>query len=214
MELHLLEKASRQYITELQHEFDSAHDLAHTIRVVASAKKILQNETAAKPVVIAAAWLHDCVSLPKNHPDRKRSSRLAAKRAVAFLESIDFPRHLLDATAHAIEAHSYSGGVAPETIEAKIVQDADRLDALGAIGIARCLMVGGAMDRKLYHPSDPFAKNRQPDDDAWNIDHFYTKLFRLPETMHTRAAKEEAGKRVQYMKEYLQVLGAETGIAG
>ena len=190
-------------------EVDAAHDIAHIERVVKNARNILLEESADKEIVIAAAWLHDCVSLPKDHPERKKASTLAAQKAAEFLLTTSFPKNKVPAVAHAIEAHSYSGERSPETIEAKIVQDADRMDAVGAIGIARCFAVGGALNRAIYSPSDPFAESREPDDSKWTLDHFYQKLFRLPDLMHTRTARKIVGKRVEFMKDYLRELSGE-----
>jgi uncharacterized protein len=190
-------------------ESDAAHDIAHIKRVVKNAEKICSAESADKEIVTAAAWLHDCVILPKDHPERKKASTLAAERAADFLSSIDFPAIKIPAVAHAIEAHSYSAGIPPKSTEAKIVQDADRLDALGAIGIARCFSVGGQLDRPIYHPDDPFAESREPDDSVWTVDHFYKKLFRLPELLNTDTAKEIAAERVHYMKSFLEQLSNE-----
>jgi len=190
---------------------DAAHDIAHIERVVVNAKAILQTERADDLVVVAAAWLHDCVILPKNHPDRRKASTLAAEKASDFLRDIQFPSNKIAATANAVETHSFSAGLRAETPEAKIVQDADRLDALGAIGIARCFAVGGQLGRPIYHPGDPLAENRAPDDSVWTVDHFYKKLFILPKTMHTLYAKKEAERRVRYMKEYLRQLANEIG---
>ena len=89
---------------------------------------------------------------------------------------------------HAIEAHSYSAGIPPQSIEAKVVQDADRLDALGAIGVARCIAVGSALGRPLYQADDPFCSARSPDDSGASVDHFYSKLLKLATTMQTAAA--------------------------
>jgi len=191
---------------------DSSHDIAHTQRVVTSAKKICKKEKADYEIVITAAWLHDCVVLPKNHSDRKSSSKLAAKKAVGFLSKTNFPKIKLKEVCHAIEAHSFSAGIIPETPEAKIVQDADRLDALGAIGIARCFMVGGQLNRPLYHPDDPFCESRKPDDSEWTLDHFYQKLFKLPEMLNTESAKKEAEKRIRFMKNFLEQLKSEVRI--
>lgn len=159
--------------------------------------------------MLAAAWLHDCVVLPKNHFDRKKASLLAGEKAATFLRENRFPDEKVSAVVHAIEAHSFSAGIKPQTIEAKIVQDADRLDALGAIGIARCFAVGGQLERAIYHADDPFCKNRHPDDTHSNVDHFYTKLFRLPDTMNTENARKEAVNRVKFMKDFLKKLELE-----
>lgn len=189
--------------------FDTAHDLAHTKRVVANARHLLKTEPAAEDVVVAAAWLHDCVVVPKDHPDRKKASAMAAKKASVFLQQEGVLSEKIKAVAHAIEAHSFSAGITPETIEAKVVQDADRLDALGAIGLARCFVVGGELGRPLYDADDPFCNNRAPDDSVWTVDHFYTKLFLLPESMNTKAAKIEANHRIEFMKQYLDQLKYE-----
>lgn len=210
--LHLgdFEKHCKEFIKkELQKQSDSAHDLNHILRVVKNAKLILESESADSEIVIVAAWLHDCVILPKDHPDRKKASTLAAEKAGKFLSEIEFPSNKIEDVKHAVEAHSFSAGIAPQSIEAKIVQDADRLDAIGAIGIARCLMVGGKLDRPLYEPNDPLSENREPDDSTWTIDHFYEKLFKLPGLMHTSSAKKEAERRVEFMERYLHELKRE-----
>lgn len=192
-------------------KIDAAHDVAHVKRVVKNAERIILKEPADKEIVTTAAWLHDCVILPKNDPDRKKASTLAAEKAAEFLMTIDFPKNKIPAVAHAIEAHSYSAGIPPKTIEAKIVQDADRLDALGAIGIARCFSVGGELNSPMYHPDDPFAESREPDDSKWTVDHFYEKLFRLPDLLNTDTAKKLAKNRVEYMRSFLEQLSFEVG---
>ncbi len=188
---------------------DGAHDLAHVQRVVKSATQLAALEGANLMVVLPAAWLHDCVVVLKNSPQRSQASRLAAATAVAFLQAHHYPPQYLDAIAHAIAAHSFSAGIAPQTIEAKVVQDADRLDALGAIGIARTLVVGGHLQRPLYHPTDPFCTTRQPDDALATLDHFYTKLFTLAATMQTAAGRAEADRRTAFMHGFLAQLAEE-----
>lgn len=189
--------------------FDSAHDITHTERVVSNALLLAKEEKCDEEVVLAAAWLHDCVIVPKDHPDRKNASKLAAEKATIYLDSIQFKKEKIPEVAHAIEAHSFSADILPETTEAKIVQDADRLDALGAIGIARCFIVGGQMNRSLYNPKDPFCSQRVPDDSEWTVDHFYAKLFKLPERMNLESAKKEAGRRVDFMNQFLNRMDQE-----
>jgi len=118
---------------------------------------------------------------------------------------------LLPQIYHAIEAHSFSANIPTQTLEARIVQDADRLEAVGAIGIARCFLTGGSMGTPLYEPSDPFAENRELDDRSYTLDHFYCKLLGLADTMKTQAGKAEAIKRTDYMKVFLQQIGSEIG---
>lgn len=208
MQLNQLEIKCREFIEESD-ENDVAHDIAHIKRVVKNAKLIMDSHSADRQIVVAAAWLHDCVILPKNHPNRKKASTLAAEKAAEFLLTVDFPKNKIPAVAHAIEAHSYSAGIPPKTMEAKIVQDADRIDALGAIGIARCFSVGGELNRPIYHPEDPFADSREPDDSVWTIDHFYKKLFRLPDLLTTDTAKNLAKNRIEYMRSFLEQLSTE-----
>ena len=192
---------------------DAAHDRAHIERVVRTARRLAAEADARLEVVLPAAWLHDCVVLPKDHPERDQAAARAAATARRFLDEADYPESWHDAIAHAIAAHSYSGDVAPDTVEAAVVQDADRLDALGAVGLARCFMVGGALDHALYHPDDPFCNTRPPDDDTYTVDHIYEKLLDLPATMQTEAGRAEAERRVQFMQTYLSQLEDEIGSA-
>ncbi|EAQ67538.1 metal-dependent phosphohydrolase [Marinomonas sp. MED121] len=188
---------------------DLAHDYQHVLRVVNNATKLCQQEDAIDAVVLPAAWLHDCLSLPKDHPQRAQASQLAADKAIAFLTSIKYPAEHYQAIHHAICCHSFSANIPPTTLEAKIVQDADRLDALGAIGIARCLQVSSQLKRPLYAPEDPFCTNREADDKSYTLDHFYQKLLKIKDSMHCDSAKKEANKRSQYMLTFLAQLDAE-----
>lgn len=191
---------------------DAAHDLGHVLRVVANARRLGDIENADPWITLPAAWLHDCVAVAKDSPRRAEGSRLAAAAGREFLEGIAFPRGLLDAVGHAIEAHSWSAGIAPRTLEAKVVQDADRLDSLGAIGIARCLLVGGRISRPLCHAQDPFCEGREPDDRRYTLDHFYAKLLKLPATMQTAAGREEAERRAAIMQRFLDDLRKEMAL--
>ncbi|MEX2149313.1 MAG: HD domain-containing protein [Steroidobacteraceae bacterium] len=188
---------------------DPGHGPVHLRRVVAAALALAAAENARADVVLPAAWLHDCVPVAKDSPDRARASRLAAAHAVAFLQAAGYPADALPYIAHAIEAHSYSAGIPPRTIEARVVQDADRLDALGAIGIARCIAVGSALGRPLYDPVDPFCESRAPDDAGASIDHFYTKLLKLSATMQTEAGRQEAERRTAFIRAFIAQLRSE-----
>ena len=188
---------------------DAAHDMAHLARVVAMARRLAELEPASLDIVMPAAWLHDCVHVPVTSPDRPRASVMAGDVATTFLRSIGYPDPLLPPIHHAIAAHSFSAKIAPQTVEARVVQDADRLDAIGAIGIARCLMLGGQMGRTLYDVTDPFAEHRMADDKVSSIDHFYTKLLSLGGTMQTHAGRDEADQRTRFMRDYLDQLRRE-----
>jgi uncharacterized protein len=201
------------FLADQMSDADAAHDRAHVERVVTTARRLAQDKRAQLEVVVPAAWLHDCVVISKDDPRRDQAASLAAEVAGAFLSDAGYPERWIDPIEHAIATHSYSGDVSPATPEAKIVQDADRLDALGAVGIARCFMVGGALESALYHPDDPFCADRPPDDKAYVIDHFYTKLLDLPETMQTEAGRREAERRAQFMRSYLDRLADEIDVS-
>ena len=191
---------------------DPAHDVMHIRRVVANARLLADQEHADLAVVMPAAWLHDCVVVPKHSPERSQASRMAADHAAAFLRDQNYPAELIPAVAHAIHAHSFSAGIEPRSLEAQVVQDADRLDALGAIGVARTLLLGGAMGTPLYDAADPFSRSRAPNDLRFVIDHFYTKLLRLPERMQTAAGRAEAERRTAFMREFLAQLEVELAV--
>ncbi len=188
---------------------DPAHDLEHIKRVVKSAKQFALEEEANLDIVIPAAWLHDCVSLPKNHPNRNQASKMAAKQAIDFLASIGYPEQHFTQITHAIEAHSFSAQIKPETLEAKVVQDADRMDGIGAIGVARCMLVSGSLNRSLYQPDDPFCESREPQDRLYTIDHFYQKLLMIGKSMQTQSARAEASRRMEFMQKFLGELKRE-----
>ena len=210
MDLDQIQTLCIDFLSEIMIS-DPAHDISHIKRVVQNTLQLTESENGNIAVTLPAAWLHDCVSVPKDSPLRNQASKLAAKEAVRFLKSVNYPVDLLAQVYHAVEAHSFSANIATETLEARIVQDADRLDAVGAIGISRCLLTGGSMGTPLYDPADPFADNRDLDDRRYTLDHFYCKLLGLAETMKTDAGRAEAEKRTDYMRGFLQQLGSEIG---
>ena len=190
-------------------EADPGHDLAHVRRVVNAAVRIGVAEGAAAKVVLPAAWLHDCVVVAKDSPLRSQASRMAADRAANFLMEIGYEGEFILAIQHAILAHSFSAKVAPETLEAKVVQDADRLEAIGALGLARCLMTGGSMGTQLVSAEEPFPLNRAADDAVSSIDHLFVKLLRLPRMMQTATGSSMGEKRVAFLKYFLRELADE-----
>lgn len=188
---------------------DAAHDLEHIHRVVTNAQRISLTEGADWLVVMPAAWLHDCVVISKTSPDRKRASVLAAQQAIAWLVKYDWPHGKLDEISHAIEAHSFTAGIPPRTLEAQVLQDADRLDALGAVGLSRTLMLGGELQRVLYDTTDPFCQTRKPNDSVFTLDHLYCKLLTLEATMQTLTGKREAHQRTEFLQQFLKQLQDE-----
>jgi uncharacterized protein len=209
MNLSVFEKVISNKVSLIATSDDPAHDFLHYKRVVQSAKNFCTLEKAQMEVVLPAAWLHDFVIIPKNDPRRKEASRLSALAAIQFLKEINYPEIYFKDIAHAIEAHSFSAGIEPLTIEAKIVQDADRLDALGAIGIARCFATAGLMKRSFYSEVDPFCLDRAPDDNQFTVDHFYKKLFFVAENLKTDTGRLEGVQRISIMKKFLSDLSLE-----
>ena len=196
----------------LLHNQSPAHDFQHIIRVYKNAEMISkQEESVDLDIVLAAALLHDLVVYPKGSSKTINSADDSAEIAKKILlEYKDYPREKIEKVADAIRTHSYSKRLVPETLEGKILQDADRLDAIGAIGIARTFSVGGSENRSLYNPTDPFCESeRQLDDTQWTLDHIKKKLMILKNSMHTKTAKKIAEERTEFMELFLNQLRKE-----
>ena len=188
---------------------DPAHDYLHIQRVVNTAKNLCKSEHGRWEVVMPAAYFHDFINVPKNDPRRPYASALSAEAAIEYLKSVNYPSEFYEDIRNAIEAHSYSANIKPKTLEAMIVQDADRLDSLGAIGIARCFATSSLMSRPFYAEEDPWATQRELDDKSYGIDHFYIKLFKLVDRLNTATAKKEGEHRVAFIKTYLEQIKRE-----
>ncbi|CAN7512036.1 HD domain-containing protein [Rhizobium sp. LjRoot254] len=187
---------------------DGSHDLAHILRVFRNAMRIHASESGDGEVLAAAVLLHDCVAVEKNSPLRAQASRLAAEKASTVLAELGWHSESIASAAHAILTHSFSANIPPETIEARILQDADRLDAIGMVGAARCFYVAGRLNSGLYDPADPRAEHRSLDDKAWSIDHFPAKLFKLADGFQTGAgatlARERHDRLTQFYDLFLE----------
>jgi uncharacterized protein len=190
---------------------DASHDVSHFMRVAKAACEIASLEEAHADclVVVAAAYFHDIVSLPKNHPEAYLSSKLAAEKAVNILANLQFPSAKLHDVYHAIHAHSFSAQVEPRTLEAKIVQDADRLEALGALGVLRTFYLSGRLGSQPYHSEDPFAASRPLNDKSFALDHFYCKLFKLPAQLRTQGGRQLAEKRALFLQRFIDEIASE-----
>lgn len=184
-------------LDEIKHEVkkimsnDSAHDFAHIMRVYKNAKKICKKENANEKLVLTAVLLHDIISYPKYDKRSQKSSIKSAKKAEMILKKYDYSEDEIKIISDAIRDHSFSKHKMPETLEGKILQDADRLDAMGAIGIARVFAVGGSEKRPFYNYDDPFCIDRIPNDQRWTLDHFFKKLLKLEALMNTDSGKKK-----------------------
>ena len=201
------------YLMEHGDQSDGSHDLGHFQRVWKAAQHISREEGDLGDglVLLTAAYFHDLVSLPKNHPQRKESSRLSAEKTGQLLADVfpDFPREKIAGVEHAILAHSFSAGVAALTLEAKILQDADRLEAVGAIGAARTFYIAGLMGAQLFDAADPLAERREPDDRRYALDHFEVKLLKLPALMNTATGRRLAEKNAEWMRSFVKKMRDE-----
>ncbi|MFE3837722.1 HD domain-containing protein [Pseudogemmobacter sonorensis] len=176
----------------LPHAFDhrdGAHDEAHLLRVWRNVEKIMAREGGDRDILLAATLLHDCVRVDKASPERRHASRFAAEKADEVLSALGWEAGKIKQVFHAIEAHSYSAGLEPVSIEAKILQDADGLDAIGFIGVARCMYLAGMRGAARYQTTDPGAVSRPLDDTAFALDHFQTKLLTLADGFRTQTGR-------------------------
>lgn len=188
---------------------EPAHDFFHVERVVKNARVVGIAEGADVAVVVTAALLHELFTLPKGHPQSHEAGDVCAEHARALLCREGAPESLTARVASAIRDHAFSKGVVPEALESKVLQDADRLDALGAIGLARMWATCADMKRPFYSPDDPFCASRTPDDKAWGLDHVFKKLLVVPERLHTETARAMARRRAEFLRAYVDELRAE-----
>jgi len=167
----------------------TGHDYFHLKRVVENALKIGKAENANLFLVELSAWLHD-VGDYKLHDGVDRSEELVKE----FLLTQNLSDELIDKVNEIISQVSFSKGNSVTSLEAKVVQDADRLDAIGAIGIARAFAFGGSRGRELWNPDQP---------ESTTVQHFYDKLLKLKDLMNTETAKVIAEKRHRFLEEFL-----------
>lgn len=192
---------------------DPGHDLGHLQRVALWTVR-LAGGTVPVEHCIAAALLHDIVNVPKNSPDRARTSEVCAEVAGEMMTRLGlFDSDARTEIQQAIIDHSFSRGAVPTSDLGRSLQDADRLEAVGAIGVARTFSTGSRMGASYFHRDDPWAHDRQRDDKAFTVDHFFEKLLRLAPTLLTAAGRAEAERRAEWMRGFLRQLGEEIGEA-
>jgi uncharacterized protein len=190
---------------------DPGHDTAHCLRVAVWTLR-LSDASLDSRLAIAAALLHDIVNLPKDSPERASASELSAQHAQELLPRHGFSAAETTAVAEAIRTHSFSRGETPTNDLGRALRDADRLEALGAIGLFRTISTGVRMGARYFDPDDPWASERPLDDKAYSIDHFFTKLLRLPESFSTEAGRNEAHRRAAFLRRTIEELGVELGV--
>ena len=206
MTLDAIKEAARGYFPETM---NPAHDWHHVQRVETTASRLLANNPRANDFVIrAAVFLHDIGRQREDAGEISDHAEWGAQKANQILGEMDVSRHQRTAIVHAVRAHRYSRSPAPETIEAKILSDADNLDALGAVGIARCFTHGGKRGSPIHDPALPPGAD-ETSSGATQYNHFYKKLSDLPERMYTQTGRKIAANRWAYMEQFLERFDAE-----
>jgi uncharacterized protein len=188
---------------------DGSHDVSHLRRVWRTAERISAKEGGDLKLLAAAVMLHDCVAVEKDSPLRARASDLAAEKAKQALHDLNWDEAKIEIVAQAIRTHSYSAGLVPASLEGRILQDADRLDAIGYVGIARCFYTAGRMGSRLYEPQDPQGKERNLDDRVYALDHFPLKLLGLASGFQTQAGRRMAAERHSRLKAFYDAFLSE-----
>lgn len=189
---------------------DPAHDIEHSMRVLKNAELIARLEKADAEIVVPAAIFHDVVMYLKNDPRSEFASQESAEATKKILEGIlEYPQEKIEAVCAAIKVCSFNKGIVPDALEAKVLQDADMLDAVGAIAIMRTFSSTGSMQRPFYHIDDPFAKRREPQPLEFALDLFYVRLLKVVNRVHTKTAKKIAKRRTKFLKSFLKEFSLE-----
>jgi uncharacterized protein len=202
-------------VSEAEHrtrQSEPAHDFLHVTRVVEHARVLARAEGGDEAICLVAALLHEVFTYPKDHPSAAMAGDVCAEVAAELLQREGATAELVENATRAIRDHAFSKGVVPSSVEGKILQDADRLDALGAIGLARMWATCAEMKRPFYSTEDPFCRVRAPDDKAWGLDLVFKKLLRLEERLHTETARSMARGRSDFLRLYLRELERELGL--
>jgi len=189
---------------------DPSHDINHALRVLAISEKIAAAEKANFDIIVPSAIFHDVISYPKNHRKRLHSSKESAEFTKRILKSIkSFPKDKIGKVYESINHCSFTKGLKPNFLEGKVLQDADSIEATGAISIMRTFSSAGMMNKTFYDVSDPFCKKRKPDDNKYALDLFFTRLLVVQSRLHTKTAKNIVKKRVGFLKVFLKELRVE-----
>jgi uncharacterized protein len=200
------------YVRQTLQNAEGGHDWWHILRVWNNAKLIAQTEPADMLVVELAALLHDIADAKFHNGDEE----IGPKTAVTFLQSLQVEHSVIEHIEVIIRNMSFKSSMDGNKFhspELAVVQDADRLDAIGAIGVARAFNYGGFKGRELHNPEIAAKLNMSKDEykntTAPTINHFYEKLLLLKDKMNTETAKQLAGQRHQFMETFLEQFYAE-----
>jgi uncharacterized protein len=189
----------------LQRE-SGGHSLQHSKRVLELCIRIAEEEGEGDVTILqAAAILHD-IAIPVS--GRRDHAKESAKMAEKILKKISFPQNTITEVLNTIKTHRFSDQEQPKTVESKILQDADRLDAIGAIGIARCFAFGGREERPLYDKTE-IPTEYDPEREVSSLTHIQEKLLKIRDTLHTKTARRIAEERHRFTLEFIRRLALE-----
>jgi len=198
---------TKAFVKSVLQNAEGGHDWFHTERVYKNALLIVQSEPVDQTIVELAALLHDVADSKFNNGDETVGPRMA--REFLFGKNVDsiIIEHVVNIVEHMSFKNSLDSKQNFTSKEMEVVQDADRLDAIGAIGIARCFNYGGFKNRALYNPEVPpnlqMSKDEYKAANGPTINHFYEKLLLLKDRMNTKTAQRLASSRHQFMLDYL-----------
>jgi len=200
----MLDNSVFEKIKEKSEEFFrlSHHDKSHVERVYNLAVRIAKQENADLDVVKAAVLLHDVARAMEDEGKIEDHAIESAKMAEEILEEVNFPREKAAKVIHCIEAHRFRKGIETKSLEAKILQDADRLDIIGAIGVARVFMRGGWSNQPMHNPNTP-PKKKYDGKSLTPVNHIYEKILKVKDTINTKTAKEIAEERHRFVEQFL-----------
>ncbi len=194
---------------------DPSHDFEHIRRVTNLAGKIGLSVSADLDIVIPAALFHDVIVYKKDDPRSKNEAEESALETEKILNGIEeYPKEKIAQVRICIQQCSFSKKILPDLLEAKVLQDADRLEATGAISIMRTFTSGGQMNRSIYNPLDPFRESTEPENFTYSFDLFYKRLLLVESMMHTDFAKVIAKRRTEFLKSFLSELREELTESG
>ncbi len=182
---------------------NAGHDITHTLRVRDLCLHISSIEGGDIEILEASALLHDIGRPAELKNPATDHAALSAQLSPGILDRAGFPAQKIPDVVYAIANHRYRSGITPESLEARILQDADRLDISGAVGAAMTFAYSGAYNPRLYHPQDPLAIQREPDGNKYALDHILTKLMLLPGSMHTRCARRMVEERNKFLQTFV-----------
>lgn len=184
-------------------DVNPAHDWFHVKRVHELALRIAEEENADKEVVEAAVFLHDIGRAKEDHGKINNHAEWGAEKAEKILDNLDYSQEFIEEVKHCINSHRYSTDPDPDTLEAKVLSDADNLDALGATGISRTFTYGGERGSVIADPELPVEDDKSSSG-ATSVNHLEKKILNLKDRMYTDTGKDIAEERHDYVASFVE----------